>query len=273
MEIYTPLQVICDTIYRRICPLYSFDNGRRVHMVGSAVPFTSGNISFLITATHVCLNNRKQAVPLFTWGVTGPRFLGQPRLAWEYRPNQTPDSDITLIALSQEDVADLEMCYQFSFPAVTATTKSKTPGVHYLIAGYPSVRNRVISRDLAPPALATYLITGNIQTVNDLNLNDKMDDYHFALSFKGEKVSALNGNPFRIPKPQGMSGGGVWRINIDDQKQFATTPLLVGIGIEYHRSKEIFLASRIQCAIPLAYDLLSLLSGVIPGDVVESSDG
>lgn len=237
-------------------------------MVGSAVPFRSGNLAFLVTAAHVCLDRRKQIVPLFTWGTSGPRVLRQQRLAWEYKPGQTPDADIALIALTQDDLADLSMSYQFSDPQSVATTKTIAPGVHYLIAGYPSVRNKVKSRNYSPPAMATYLMTGKIQSVASLRHTDKIDSHHFALCFKGDEVRNLDGVPFHVPKPQGMSGGGVWRLDIDLTSGLATTPLLVGIGIEYHKTEETFVASRIQNAIPLAHDLASLLSGVTPNDVL-----
>lgn len=65
-----------------------------------------------------------------------------------------------------------------------------------------------------------------------------------------------------------MSGGGVWRLEINLSSGLATTPLLVGIGIEHHRTEETFVVSRIQNAIPLAHDLVKLLSGVTPSDVL-----
>lgn len=237
-------------------------------MVGSAVPFRSGNLAFLVTAAHVCLDHRKQTVPLFTWGTNGPRVLRQQRLAWEYMPGRTPDADIALIALTQDDLTDLSMSYQFSDPQTVATTEAIAPGVHYLLAGYPSVRNKVKSRNYSPPAMATYLVTGKIQSVAPLQHKDKTDSHHFALCFKGDEVLTLDGAPFHVPKPQGMSGGGVWRLDINLHSGLATTPLLVGIGIEYHKAEEIFVASRIQNAIPLAHDLVELLSGVTPSDVL-----
>lgn len=236
-------------------------------MVGSAVPFRCGNLAFLVTAAHVCLDRRKQIIPLFTWGSNGPRVLRQQRLAWEYKPGRTPDADIALIALTQDDLADLSMTYQFSDPQTVATTKTIAPGIHYLIAGYPSARNKVKSRNQSPPAMATYLMTGKIQSVAPLQHTDKTDSHHFALCFKGDEVRTLDGAPFHVPKPQGMSGGGVWRLDINLSSGLTTTPLLVGIGIEYHKAEETFVASRIQNAIPLAHDLVNLLSGVAPSDV------
>src|ERR1700733_7025861 len=97
--IVTPLDSITETIHRRVCPLYSFDRASRIHLIGSAIPFKSGGISFLITAAHVCADRHLQPVPLFTLGANGPLVLKDCRLSWEYRPGHT-DRDIALIALS-----------------------------------------------------------------------------------------------------------------------------------------------------------------------------
>jgi hypothetical protein len=37
---------------------------------------------------------------------------------------------------------------------------------------------------------------------------------------------------------------------------------MVGIGIEYHESKQIFVATRVQAAIPLVTDLFRLERGL-----------
>jgi hypothetical protein len=70
------------------------------------------------------------------------------------------------------------------------------------------------------------------------------------------EIRTPQGDHFQLPKPYGMSGGGVWRIDIDIRTQLVTTPLLVGIGIEYHKSRELFVVTRVQAAIPLAQELL-----------------
>jgi hypothetical protein len=37
---------------------------------------------------------------------------------------------------------------------------------------------------------------------------------------------------------------------------------LVGIGIEYHKTKQVFVATRVQAAIPLVNDLYKLERGL-----------
>ena len=53
MDIEVPQSTIIDTMYGRVRPLYGQDDRRRVQLLGSAVPFGSGQSSFLITAGHI----------------------------------------------------------------------------------------------------------------------------------------------------------------------------------------------------------------------------
>lgn len=193
-------------------------------MTGSAVPFRSDKCAFLVTAAHVCFDHHKQPKPLFTWTDDEPLALNEFRIAWDYRPGYTPDADVALLALSDEIATKLQCSYWFSDVTTVSTTKPKTPGVHYLIAGYPFVRNRITSTDLAPPALATHLITGQIGSIQEVKGKDKTDECHFTLAFPMAKLNTLKGDSFRVPKAQGMSGGGIWRLDIDTTTHMATTP-------------------------------------------------
>jgi hypothetical protein len=263
---WVPLTALLETMHRRVCPLYTFDDARRVQVLGSAVPFDSGGLRFLVTATHVALNSRTRlGVPLFTMGHEAPLFLGGRRISWAYEPGATPDIDLTLIELREEEAADLEKQYHFTTPAETTMTRPKTPGIHYVIAGYPAVRNRFVSPKHYPSARATHLLTGDIGGVEELDLPDKAPDYHFSVHLPFDEVPKADGGKFRVPKPQGMSGGGVWLLDIDMRSRLASTPLLVGIGSEYHKSKRLFVAMRIHAAIPLLHDLIDYVqAGVWP---------
>jgi hypothetical protein len=162
------------------------------------------------------------------------------------------------MALDDDFADDLERVYQFVTPAETSVTKPKTPGIHYLIAGYPAERN-LIRHSIAP--LATHLVTGDIKATVEA-LPNKSDEFHFGLGHPGKTVPTYTGNRFRVPRVQGMSGGGVWRLEIDLRSKLSTSPLLVGIGIEYHKTKQVFVATRVQAAIPLVNDLYKLERGL-----------
>jgi hypothetical protein len=247
-------------MHRRVCPLYTFDSRNRFHISGSGVPFRAGDFRFMLTAKHVCFDSSKGPIPLFTMGSEEPRALLGRRGAWEHTPGNTPDIDLCVIALDKDLANDLEGAYQFATPAETSNTMEKTPGIHYLIAGYPAERNPIRpGRSIAP--LATHLVTGDIRHTAGA-LPGKSDDYHFLLVHPGKNIPSQAGGRFRVPKVQGMSGGGVWRLEIDIPRKLATSPSLVGIGIEYHKAKRVFVATRVRAAIPLVNDLFRLERGL-----------
>ncbi|MFZ1005430.1 MAG: hypothetical protein WAN65_01250 [Candidatus Sulfotelmatobacter sp.] len=168
---------------------------------------------------------------------------------------------MSVIALDDDLASELEGAYQFATPAETSNTTTKTPGIHYLIAGYPAERNpvRLSGGSIAP--LATHLITGDIKDTAEA-LPGKSNEFHFVLGHPGKIVPTHAGRRFRVPKVPGMSGGGVWRIEIDVLRKLATSPSLVGIGIEYHKARQVFVATRVQAAIPLVNDLFRLERGL-----------
>ncbi|HEY4676871.1 MAG TPA: hypothetical protein VIJ01_06910 [Candidatus Angelobacter sp.] len=266
VTIWAPLRAIGETMHRRICPLYTFAGRDRIHIAGSAVPFRAGGFRFLLTAKHVCFDSSNTPIPLFTMGSEHARPLCGRKGAWEYLPGKTPEIDLAVIALDDDLADDLEGVYQFATPGDISKTTTKTPGIHYLIAGYPAERNPVSIKDSTVwiGALATHLITGDIRETAEA-LPNKSDDFHFVLGHPGKVIPTYGGARFRTPKVQGMSGGGVWRVEIDIPRRLSTSPSLVGIGIEYHKAKQVFVATRVQAAIPLVDDLFRLERG-LPAD-------
>lgn len=252
--VWVPLETLIDTAYRRVCPLYSFDRRGRVHLTATAVPFRSGRLRFLITAAHACFRDGKP-IPLFVHGKKRGHPLVELRGAWEYRRGVDPDIDLAVIALADDCADDLELHHWFSTPSDVSQVKPKTPGVHYMIAGYPFSRNRTRPVRYGLPSRATALITGDICSVDLVRGVDKSDEHHFALYFPHKKIPRAGGGTFHVPKPTGMSGGGIWRVDIDLEDNMADSPVLVGIGVEYHKAEKAFISTRIQAVIPLAWDL------------------
>lgn len=260
VSIWTPLRAVGETIHRRICPLYTFDSHDRVHIAGSAVPFRAGALRFLLTAAHVCFDSSKLPIPLFTIGSEGPLPLSGRRGAWQYSPGKSPDIDLSVITLESDLGDELEGVYQFTTPAGTSNAIRRARGIHYLIAGYPAERNSPSKRHLIAP-VATHLITGDLRETVE-GLPNKSDDIHFMLGHPGKTVPTYSGGRFRVPKVHGMSGGGVWRIEIDVGRRLSTSPSLVGIGIEYHKANQVFVATRVHAGKPLVNDLFRLERGL-----------
>lgn len=260
--VWVPLDVFIDTLYRRVVPLYSFDKRQRPFLSASAVPFESGDVRFLITAAHACLRGVKP-IPLFVYGEHRIHALTELRGAWEHHRGSSPDLDVAVIALDSACADDLWQRHWPATPEDVGVVAPKTPGVHYLVAGYPASRNRRRPPQFGLPGRATALVTGEICSVQEVPGVDKVDDAHFALSLPHQSVPSPGGGEFRVPRPRGMSGGGIWRLEIDTVKGVVGRPFLVGIGIEYHQSQKTFIATRIQAVPPLARDLVHRIAGSV----------
>jgi len=256
--VWTSIDSIADGMYRRVCPLYSFDHREHLHVVGSAVPFNSGGFRFLLSAAPVCLYEVRQPTPLLTFGNERLWPLTGIRGVWEYEAKQAPDVDIAVITLSDECADDLEAFYQFSTPRDVASPLPKSAVTHFLIAGYPASRNRFRSLRHGFPSRATFFVMRDVLDLSCLKLTDKVDQLHFALSVPTSPLPKVGGGKFHLPQPHGMSGGGIWRFEVDPHARLVTTPLLVGISIEYHKHERALLATRVQAAIPLARDLFTM---------------
>lgn len=252
--VWVPLDTFFDTAYRRVVPLYSFDGRGRPFLLASSVPFQDKNMRFLITATHCCFKDGKP-LPLLVYGENQTHALTDLRGAWAYSPGQVPDLDVAVIRLEPSCADDLQERHWFCTPDDVRSVLPKTPRIHYLIAGYPASRNRKRPIQYGLPSRATALITGEICSVDEVRSVDKTDEHHFAVAFPHKKVTGQEGKDFHVPPPYGMSGGGVWRVEIDPVERLVNSPYLVGIGVEYHKAQKIFVATRVQAVAPLARDL------------------
>ena len=82
-----------------------------------------------------------------------------------------------------------------------------------------------------------------------LRTPDKDPAAHFAVAAPLKKATDIGFKRQRPPEPYGISGGGVWKIELDRETGMARSAHLVGIGIEYIREQNAFIATRIHAAV------------------------
>lgn len=255
------LQDVAATIHRRICPLYTLDDARRIVLIGSAIPFRTGKLKFLLTAAHVFGEKGGKALPIFTIGTDLPLALTGQRIGYGYEPKLTIDPDVALIGLSNTEFGEIDARYQVTTPADTANVETTDALTVFMLAGYPQTRNRVVmSREINMRATPTYVITPALVPIPSSTLTPKHPKQHFALAARPSRMRTFTGGRTTLPKPVGMSGGGVWRLRVDRTSALVETPLLVGIIIEHLRHDEVFIAARVQLGIPLAYELVQQIT-------------
>jgi hypothetical protein len=74
---------------------------------------------------------------------------------------------------------------------------------------------------------------------------------HFALHVPTGRAHGFDFKPLALPKLQGMSGGGIWRVRLNPKDGTVAEALLVGVGIEYHVREAALVATRIRSVLPL----------------------
>jgi hypothetical protein len=90
----------------------------------------------------------------------------------------------------------------------------------------------------------------DLRALDSLKLADKSNECHFLLSVPA-RHGRVGGGQFHLPSLQGMSGGGIWRFEIDDRTRMITIPSLVGLGIEHHKKQRAIVGTEIRVAMPL----------------------
>jgi hypothetical protein len=256
--VWTSLDSIAHGIYRYVCPLYWVDSRERVFIVGSAVPFEHDGFRWLLTAAHVCFDDARNPQPLFALGNNRPWALTEIRSAWQLEAGR-PDVDVGVIALSTDCGDDLAGFYRFSTIQDMSTLLPKSDSTYYMIAGYPYSRNRLRPGEPGAPSRAIFFVMRETLPISRLKSKvANSDDVHFAVAVPPEHHRVGDGR-FHVPKLQGMSGGGIWRFEIDNRTRLVTTRSLVGIAIEHHRKERAIVGCRVELVMPLVTDLSVIL--------------
>ncbi len=242
-------------------PLYSVQEAK-LHQVASAVPIKINGRSFLVTASHAAFKNG-QPVSLYAGLISDDGFqllclenFRSGFLRESYDHENVVDADITTIHLDFAEAAALESTYQFSEIQEFSPAEPRNIGrsiFHYLIAGYPSKRNLIVRRAISPTCV--HLITPSYRDIEDKRRYKRgiKTSHHFEL-LVARNLRKDSESKFKLGMPAGMSGGGIWRFESDQNSQTVSHPLLVGILIEARldrNCKKVITASRLNNLVHL----------------------
>jgi len=218
------------------------------------VPLQIGSVSVIATAAHVLDGIGSASV--LTFGFDRSLPLSGDRRGFGFEPGRTVDVDLAVIVLTDEERDELRRRVTFSYSMEFASTPPTDRVAFYGLIGFPHSRNKASPRLLREThAVATYFITRTTVPLSKLNSPGKFEDVHFALGAPRKGAMGANGKPAGFPSPEGMSGGGVWRLDIPSRAGAAPVPRIVGIGIEYCRQPGAFICTRIQNVNTMVHDL------------------
>ena len=236
-------------VLKAIRPIYRSEGRRHPRFVGTGVLLRIADRVVLVTAAHV-VDHAADGPLLFA---PGQKLQSVPREFYATVPPNGERSadkfDLAVIALGADLESELNLAHplaeteirSFERPELAVGRKTR-----YLVMGFPRSRQprlpagRVINAiPLHPIVIAREESAySGLGAAPDKHLLLEYDLADFSLERKGDLLSA----------PNGMSGGGVWRIDsppTDDDARLS----LVGIIIEHHaHPHHTMVATRIGVA-------------------------
>ena len=239
-----PLHEACFRLGARVAPLYVPDDAKRAYLVGSAVPVWYGRRAFLITAAHVLRGAAGR--PLFTFDdrQTVPLLGGS--LAIDHIDGRTIDGDLAVIPLPDEQAHAMGNEFVFTYAEDFGDVTEPDQFTWYAWVGYPHSRNAPKPRKFTKlEAKPTYVALREHGDLAHPKVVAKHPSYHFALYAPDGRETDFSGRRYQLPHLRGMSGGGVWRIDVDPRTGEILDPVLAGFGIEHIREREgVVVATR-----------------------------
>jgi hypothetical protein len=160
-----------------------------------------------------------------------------------------------VLHLPHDATRDLALRYRFSTPNDIGKTTPYDKLTLYCLVGYPHSKNRPLPKSfVAIKARPYFFVLREFAELDHLSASGKRSSVHIGFSAPKKHFTDFNFRPINPPKPQGMSGGGIWRMQVNQNGGGISSPELVGIEIEYHKETKVFIATRIDYAVALVAD-------------------
>ena len=217
----------CHPIFKnRSAPLFAVDSRDRPELIATCVAISYGRRAFLLTAAHAIYDIRQLGSSVYVGGEEIQLVPSEFHLS---SPDGNDPFDIAAAEVPSEFILDngIEMVGESE---TTAGRNFSSPHLHCM-HGYPATKNKPIkSVNVARKTVTTYGFSyaGTLVKEPDFRMEGRSAATHVALSYQlGKNDEGTKVNP---PKPQGMSGGGLWVVPESFNPSYV---LLGGILIEH----------------------------------------
>ncbi len=186
---------------------------------------------------------------IVTGGKTGFIRFAAEMAAFEYRKGNGRDHDICVVRIPPEVVENLNAHYQFVEETQVSVVDPYDKLTLYAFVGYPHSKNKPrpssVSKEVEVKpfyyALREFLDIGKLHSI------DKSEELHVAFDAPFKKFRDISlQNYLQPPKPQGISGCGVWKIILNKTTGQIDQWALVAVGIEHLKQDNALVATRIH---------------------------
>lgn len=180
--------------------------------------------------------------------------------AFEYLPGRDRDHDVCVARLPLEAIHNLHPHFHFVQFSDLSDVDSYDKFTLYAFVGYPHSRNkprplRVNEQIKLKPY---YYCVREFRKIEELGSKDKYSATHLAFDapFKLARDVSLERH-VQPPVPSGVSGCGVWMIQMDRATGKVLRKSLVAVGIEYLIRDNAFIATRVSSTFPAITHLMN----------------
>jgi hypothetical protein len=241
-------------IAERTAVLYGATSKGRPYILGSGVPLLIADHHFILTAAHVLDSViRDRAAVYLSGSRRGGRLLPVDplhctRSALPTTANREDDPfDTCVIELPSEMVAHVADAIAFCTLDDSDPFDEAQMGSYYFLHGYPSVRMRLDVRKST--VRCESLPYGTILYDGSRGAWPQFEDVHLDLDFNPRTNVDDAGRRAILPRPQGISGAGIWRLSsagVERSSWSLANVKLVAIEHRYHESLNVLRGTRIK---------------------------
>lgn len=233
-----------EDIFKSIIPII-IERNNKPEQIASGVLIEISNELFILTAAHVHDDIKDKSILIPTKNDLIP-FIGNV----SYLP--VPDNqrekdkiDISYYKFSKEWNYEFhDSISPISYSEIDFTDV-QIENDFYTFSGYPHRKSKY-NNNILNSELFSY--TGTLASDIEYKENDYSKMYNILISFNRNKSVKFNGDKYKPPLPEGISGGGIFSYPKQKSKIFQRNKAirLVGIGHTYHPKSNYFAGTSIN---------------------------
>ncbi|WP_068717353.1 serine protease family protein [Vibrio tritonius] len=213
-------------------------------LIGSCIFLIIDDRKFLATAGHV-VNEFDNSSILVGYNSELVGFSGD---VMKTEGTSTDKVDIAILELIGDEFEKIKNddCVPFEMIAPSNTTAEKKI---YSFIGYPATKSKIDRNkfNTVKSKMYTYFNTTCEKKVyEDMSLNPNT---HILVNFNAKNCKNESGELVTFPRPNGLSGGGVWLHKNLTAIGEETTQYLSGLAIEYHADRKCLVGISIEAVI------------------------
>jgi len=250
-RIIDQLEIISRELTKYTCQLFIDKEGKKEYPVpfGSAVLFAHNKNHYLISCAHVLIDQDSNP-PYFFKSKNEISTIGGENLFTrlsKLTKRINDKYDFSIVKLSNKTIQNLmQTGHKFLDESDILTGYEPTANDYAMCIGYPANRTNVNVKTKTIEMKGLKYVSKFLKS--DFTKSGFNPKFHFVIKYSINNF--INNNTktkSRGPKPVGLSGGGVWAIITNENKQRLIK--LVGILTEYMEEHSILVSTRIDLII------------------------